>query len=155
MLEFAITSSNNTGMDDKTLTATATVSEVFAQADDQPTNGKPRGLEGARITTENFALDSFENVVFSTARFREYTGRYPSRLTVISYGMKQKGFHQLHAKAIRWPIEGLHNGERQFSYIGIDDQCDTTAPYEGEKMNGFELFEKDLYGSHGTLQASV
>jgi hypothetical protein len=43
----------------------------------------------ARATTEEFALDSYENLLFSMARFREVTGHWPSHVTVVGYGMKQ------------------------------------------------------------------
>lgn len=42
-----------------------------------------------RATTEEFALDSFENVLFSLARFKEMTGRWPERMTVIGFEMKR------------------------------------------------------------------
>lgn len=44
----------------------------------------------ARATTEEYALDSYENLLFSMARFREVTGRWPDRVTVVGYGMKRK-----------------------------------------------------------------
>lgn len=112
-----------------------------------------KGLQGVRMTTENFALDSFENLIFSIARFREYTGHYPVRVTVVGYGMKKNRFEELHAKAIRWPVKGYHGGQRRFHYVGIDDEGDTKDQYEGEKIKGFRLFERDMYGCHGTLQA--
>ena len=36
-----------------------------------------------RTTVETFALDSFQNVLFSLIRFYEYTGRWPDGITVI------------------------------------------------------------------------
>ncbi len=42
-----------------------------------------------RATTEDFALDSFENVLFSLARFREVTGRWPAKVTVVGFEMKR------------------------------------------------------------------
>lgn len=91
-----------------------------------------KGLEGVRMTTENFALDSYENLLFSIARFREYTGKYPQRITVVGYGMKKNRFEELHAKAIRWPVRGFYNGLRKFLYVGIDDDGDLRAEYDGE-----------------------
>lgn len=43
----------------------------------------------SRATTEEFALDSYENLLFSMARFREVTGHWPAHVTVVGYGMKQ------------------------------------------------------------------
>lgn len=111
-----------------------------------------KGLQGVRMTTENAALDSLENLLFSVARFREYTGTYPQRITIIGYGMKKNRFEELHAKALRWPVKGYYNGLRKFLYVGIDDDGDTTAQYEGEHAKAYRLFERDLYGCHGILQ---
>lgn len=115
-----------------------------------------KGLQGVRMTTENFALDSFENLLFSIARFREFTGRYPARVTVVGFKMKKSRFEELHAKAIRWPIKGYYERQRKWHYVGIDDDTDAealSAEYEGEKIKGFRLFERDMYGCHGVLQA--
>lgn len=91
-----------------------------------------KGLQGVRMTTENFALDSYQNFLFSIARFREYTGSYPERITVVGYGMKRSRFEELHAKAIRWPVKSSVRGQRRFHYVGIDDEGDTTLEYDGE-----------------------
>ena len=42
-----------------------------------------------RTVTEEFALDSFQNVLFSLCRFREVVGRYPDRVTVVSFTFKK------------------------------------------------------------------
>lgn len=94
-----------------------------------------KGLQGVRMTTENFAMDSFENLLFSIARFREFTGRFPIRITVVGYGMKKSRFEDLHAKAIRWPVKSFVGGQRRFHYVGIDDdgsEADIKAEYDGE-----------------------
>lgn len=46
----------------------------------------------ARVTTEEFALDSYQNLLFAIARFREFTGNYPQKITVVGYGMKRNRF---------------------------------------------------------------
>lgn len=144
-----------------------------------------------RVTTEDYAMDSFQNLLFSIARFKEYTSHYPSYsthappsfppfpplsvrfflldislsnptdmiVTVIGYGMKSSRFTSLHRKALRWPITA-------FNYIGIDNdngragagvggnetQTLMMKDYEGENLNGFKPFEKDLYGCHDFLK---
>ncbi|PWN50688.1 hypothetical protein IE53DRAFT_82682 [Violaceomyces palustris] len=112
------------------------------------------GLQDVRMTTENFALDSFENLLFSIARFREYTGFYPERITVVGYAFKKARFEELHAKAIRWPTRTyIAGGQRAFSYVGIDDEGeDNSLAYQGERLKGYSLFEKDMYGCHGKLK---
>ncbi|KAI0930547.1 hypothetical protein AcV5_007232 [Taiwanofungus camphoratus] len=79
-----------------------------------------------RATTENYALDSYQNLLFSIARFHEYTGRYPEQITVVGYEMKRRRFIDLHRAALRWP-------KTRFHYIGIDAEGDEGAKArEGE-----------------------
>ncbi|SNX82576.1 uncharacterized protein MEPE_01282 [Melanopsichium pennsylvanicum] len=147
--------SNTTTTTTTTTTATAS-SSVGALAHANAAVATRHGLQDARMTTENFALDSFENLLFSIARFREYTGHYPSRITVVGYGFKKARFEDLHAKAVRWNTRGfLRNGERTFQYVGIDDELsdsEASAQYRGEKLKAFNLFDKDMYGCHGRLR---
>ena len=65
-----------------------------------------------RATTEDAALDSFQNVLFSIARFRELTGVYPTRITIVGHNFKRRRFEQLHRHALHWPK--LH-----FTYEGV------------------------------------
>ena len=65
-----------------------------------------------RVTVEDAALDSFQNVLFSIARFREVTGTYPTRITVVGHGFKRRRFEELHRLAIRWP-------KLRFTYEGV------------------------------------
>ncbi|KAI0089908.1 hypothetical protein BDY19DRAFT_941410 [Irpex rosettiformis] len=98
-----------------------------------------------RVTTEEDALDSFQNLIFSIARFHEYTGRYPTRITVVGYEMKRKRFEELHRAAIRWPLN-------RFEYIGIDAEGqDIERAREGEEINGYIPYMRDIYGCHGVL----
>ncbi|KDN45177.1 hypothetical protein RSAG8_05092, partial [Rhizoctonia solani AG-8 WAC10335] len=101
-----------------------------------------------RTDTEDYALDSYQNLVFSVARFRERTGRYPDRITVVGFGIKKQRFEKLHARAIRWPV-------RSFSYVGVDvaDQEDLDVAQDGEHKNGFIPYMRDLYGCHDFLAA--
>jgi hypothetical protein len=79
-----------------------------------------------RVTTENYALDSYQNLLFSVARFREFTGHFPERITVIGYEFKRMRFTQLHRVAIRWP-------EAKFRYIGVDpDEAHSPSAEQGE-----------------------
>ena len=81
--------------------------------------------------------------MFSICRFHEVTGRYPEKITVISFSFKEKRFKELHAKALLWPDE-------QFSYIGVDPEESTGFNLEestkGELENAALPFENDLYG---------
>lgn len=66
-----------------------------------------------RTFAEEYARDSFENVLFSICRFHQITGRYPRRIKVISFDFKRDRFITLHRRAIRFPLH-------RFEYIGID-----------------------------------
>ena len=68
-----------------------------------------------RVTTEateDPALDSFQDVLFFIARFRELTGAYPTRIAVVGHDFKRRRFERLHRLALRWP-------KFRFTYIGI------------------------------------
>lgn len=71
------------------------------------------GEEGTeeRAFTEEFARDSFENVLFSIARFKELTGHPPRNITVVGYEFKRERFVGLHRTAIQFPSD-------RFNYIG-------------------------------------
>jgi hypothetical protein len=43
-----------------------------------------------RVATEEYALDSYQNLLFAIARFKEVTGRRPFKITVVGYGMKRR-----------------------------------------------------------------
>lgn len=65
-----------------------------------------------RVTIEDAALDSFQNLLFSIARFRELTGAYPTRITVVGHAFKRRRFEELHRLAMRWP-------KLRFTYEGV------------------------------------
>ncbi|GAA6013637.1 hypothetical protein JCM10207_004798 [Rhodosporidiobolus poonsookiae] len=124
--------------------------------DSQRQAAAAQGGEFDRATTEDFAMDSMQNVLFSVARFREVTGRWPTFITVVGYGMKRRRYEDVHRAALRWPASA-------FKYIGIDNEGETSGDYEGEKANegvygaqrkfGLEPFLRDTYGCHGGLMA--
>ncbi|RDB24818.1 Uncharacterized protein C57A10.07 [Hypsizygus marmoreus] len=98
-----------------------------------------------RATTEDHALDSFQNLLFSIARFHEYTGRYPTRITVVGYEFKRARFTDLHRAALRWPLDS-------FRYIGVDPNTEhSMAAEQGERENGFLPYTMDMYGCHSFL----
>ncbi len=83
--------------------------------------------------------------MFSICRFKEVTGHYPKRITVVSFSFKERRFEELHAAAIRWP-----NDDDKFNYVGIDPDASTgfdiVASSEGERTNSALPFESDPYG---------
>jgi len=57
-----------------------------------------------RTQLEEYARDSFENLLFSLCRFSELSyGRYPKQLSVVSFNFKRTRFERLHAPALRFP----------------------------------------------------
>ncbi|KAJ1976558.1 hypothetical protein H4R35_002653 [Dimargaris xerosporica] len=100
-----------------------------------------------RVSTEEHARDSFENLLFSLCRFHELTGHYPRNVTVVSYPFKQERFTRLHRAALKLP-------EAKFHYIGLPQEP-TSDPVktDGERANAVTLFETDPYGCAGRLYA--
>ncbi|EJU03950.1 hypothetical protein DACRYDRAFT_76221 [Dacryopinax primogenitus] len=104
-------------------------------------------LPHPRVTTEEYSLDSFQNLLFSIARFREVVGRYPEKITVVGFGMKEPRFTHLHRKAIRWPLT-----PETWNYVGVDLEGSVKdVAMEGEREYGYIPFTRDLYGCHGPL----
>lgn len=66
-----------------------------------------------RAVTEEFARDSFENLLFSLAQFRLATGVWPRQVSFVSWQFKQQRF-ELHRAAIGWPAE-------RFTFLGAND----------------------------------
>lgn len=93
-----------------------------------------------RALTEDHAHDSLENVLFSLCRFREVTGRYPERISLVSFDFKRTRFETMHRRALRWPLA-------RFTYAGVDPAGGVSkAVRDGELLNSAALFEHDPYG---------
>ncbi|ORX85065.1 hypothetical protein BCR32DRAFT_200321 [Anaeromyces robustus] len=113
-----------------------------------------------RTTSEEFAKDSYENLIFSICRYHEFTGKYPKFITLISYPYKHYRFFNLHLKAIKYP-------ENKFQFIGMTyDLIDEGTPSLifppkitelPDDLPDFELnhsisnFKTDPYGCKGVL----
>lgn len=92
-----------------------------------------------RVVLEEYAKDSFENLVFSICRFRQITQNFPKKVTVIGFPFKAARFNDLHWPAIQRQL-GISDVE--FKYVGVglneDKRIDdaygpfSTDPY-GEK----------------------
>lgn len=92
-----------------------------------------------RATTEEYARDSFENLLFSICRFYECTQRYPRRVTVVSWRFKRERF-ELHRKAIRL-------SENHFAFEGVNDPAPDRleGSLRGERIAVVQ-FTEDPYG---------
>ncbi|KAL2414929.1 hypothetical protein ABEF95_003145 [Exophiala dermatitidis] len=125
-----------------------------------------------RMFVDQFATDSYQNVLFSIIQFhlfiRERYGaglslssscsttnatdlpecRYPTKLTIISHRFKRSRFLDLHVPAMRWA--------GQTFFIGIDPPFDAEKMAEieaGDRLRGYGVWEKDLYGAGELLSA--
>jgi len=124
------------------------------------------------VTTEDAALDSFQNLLFSIARFREITGEYPTRITVVGHSFKRHRFERLHRHALRWPklrfkYEGVPLGNEADEYEAASgevrssslpsvfslslSQSLTSLDFPHQLANAYTPYSKDLYGCHAPL----
>ncbi|CAJ1370541.1 unnamed protein product [Effrenium voratum] len=101
-----------------------------------------------RTVTEDFALDSFQNLLFSLCRFKEVVGHYPERVTVVSFTFKKRRFSELHRRALSFPAS-------RFFFVGIqpppNSRFDLQKAEQGELQNSVRLFEEDPYGCNSKV----
>jgi hypothetical protein len=102
-----------------------------------------------RTFVEEFARDSFENLLFSLCRFREITSRYPAKVTVVGFDFKGHRFADMHRKALGFP-------EDKFHYIGLNPK-DAHPGFEYDRaVEGEEkveqVFAKDPYSCSSSLE---
>ena len=102
------------------------------------------------ITTEEFALDSFDNLLYSIARYNETTSYYPDDITICGFGFKEERFLKYHANAIDFPIDRityLSDGP----YPNYDNKEEKDQYFnnleKAENKNALSLFAKDWYGT--------
>lgn len=98
----------------------------------------------ARALTEEFARDSFENLLYSICRVKEYTGHYPAHVTCVSWRFKSDRFH-LHRESIRWPAA-------RFTYNGVNDPPDLPQAIDAETRNR-AAYVADPYSSSPAFRA--
>mmetsp|Transcript_131786 Transcript_131786/g.328649 ORF Transcript_131786/g.328649 Transcript_131786/m.328649 type:complete len:393 (+) Transcript_131786:228-1406(+) len=98
-----------------------------------------------RTVTEDFASDSFQNLLFSLCRFKEVVGHYPARVTVVSFTFKRRRFEDLHRAALRFP-------HGRFTFLGLQppswSRFDLVEAERGEVENAARSYENDPYGCH-------
>jgi hypothetical protein len=94
-----------------------------------------------RTTTEEFARDSFENLLFGICRFYEACGKYPTKVSVVSWAFKQKRFN-LHADAIRLD---------KLDFRGVNNPQDLESAKIGEEK-AVKDFLADPYGTRENIE---
>lgn len=103
-----------------------------------------------RTVTEEFATDSFQNLLYSICRFQEVVGHYPRKVTVVSFDFKRQRFAELHRVALRFP-------RAQFDFVGLQppfgSRFNVERAKEGERLNAASLFEVDPYGCNSPTLA--
>jgi hypothetical protein len=98
----------------------------------------------ARAGLEEYARDSFENLLFTLCRFRQIEGSYPARVTVVSWAFKAARF-DVHRDAIAFPAA-------RFRFVGVNDPPALDAARRGEAA-AIAAFTADRYGAGPTLDA--
>jgi hypothetical protein len=120
-----------------------------------------------RIFTEEYATDSFQNILFplllfpafidsitepnSSASPLQRSSMYPAHLTIISHAFKRHRFMNLHLPALRYPTT-----PERFRYISIGPPMDEVKRAEveaGELSRGVKAWEQDPYGVGEALAA--
>jgi hypothetical protein len=66
-----------------------------------------------RAFTEEYALDSFLNLLYGLYRFEQIAGCWPQRITVCGWGFKRRRIAGLHRNALQW--------NREFAYSAVND----------------------------------
>lgn len=95
-----------------------------------------------RIAVEQYARDSFENLLFGICRFQQITKRYPREITMVSWAFKENRF-DIHREALRIPVNRFH-------FEGVNDPVDMQAAFTGEAAT-VRLFKRYRYGTGGEL----
>jgi len=89
-----------------------------------------------RFVLEEFARDSYENLLFSICAFRVKTGNYPLKVTVVGFDFKRKRFISHHATAILY---------RNIDYLGVGPELNAKHGTM-EDSGTIPQFAKDPYG---------
>lgn len=109
----------------------------------------------SRVSTEVFARDSFENVIFLICRYYELFATYPEKITIVGFEFKRERFVKHHLQqALLFP-------ENRINYIGNSPDPKDLDELEIEKyfqeLNESEFkyavkhFQNDWYGLLGSL----
>lgn len=103
-----------------------------------------------RTIKEEYARDSFENLVFSIALFKRETEHWPNKITVVGWQFKKERY-DLHRQAIKWP-------KKEFKYVGVNNPVGEALhkALEGEKRK-VESVKRDkfLVGSQWVSQREL
>ncbi|RJR41488.1 MAG: hypothetical protein C4576_17730 [Desulfobacteraceae bacterium] len=93
-----------------------------------------------RATTEEYARDSFENLLLGIARFRESCGHYPLSIDIVGWDFKRRRF-DFHRQTIKWPVTDL-----RYRYHGINNPDRIDISEKREEMT-MASFRSDPFGN--------
>ncbi len=96
-----------------------------------------------RVFLEEYARDSFENLLFGLCKFYELAGRLPEKTTMVSWKFKKSRFR------FHWDTLSINNFK--FEYCGVNNPDDLTAALEGEKK-AISEYKISPYGIKGNLR---
>ncbi|KAG7862745.1 hypothetical protein KL939_000064 [Ogataea angusta] len=113
-----------------------------------------------RIYLDEYARDSYENLLLAIALFSKRTGTFPQRTKIVGFEFKRYRFLELHAKVLRL---------KHVEYYGIGPSYPDAATFEipehewetkrkryfddlhfSEKKFATDLFEQDWFGCIGS-----
>ncbi|KAG7699944.1 hypothetical protein KL930_000631 [Ogataea haglerorum] len=113
-----------------------------------------------RIYLDEYARDSYENLLLAIALFRKKTGRFPRRTQIVGFQFKRYRFLELHAKVLKL---------KHVEYFGIGPSYPSAAALHipehewetkckryfddlqfSEKRFATDLFEQDWFGCIGS-----
>jgi len=104
----------------------------------------------ARTEKEEFARDSYENLLFSWCLFRQTVGRGPEKVTVCGFLLK-KARYEHHADVIR---RDLDVGSFRFNYLAVNDPPGYVLD-AGSRLGEAETmaaFQSDPHGEEAFLR---
>lgn len=92
------------------------------------------------IFLEEYAKDSFENLLYSICRFKEITKKFPQKVTIVGYKFKETRFVKNHSEALN-----LSKRNIGLEYIGIDPEPTIYAKDSPEYRKFFTDLDKFEY----------
>jgi hypothetical protein len=95
-----------------------------------------------RIALDEWALDSFQNLLGSICTFNSITQRNPRNITMVGWKFKEERF-KLHCDSISFPLN-------KFNYIGVNNPENVEAALSGE-INTINQFVKFPFGNREVL----
>ncbi|CEP60118.1 uncharacterized protein LALA0_S01e03444g [Lachancea lanzarotensis] len=111
-------------------------------------------LFAKHVGTEEFALDSLDNLLYSLVKFKDSTSSDASKVTISGFGFKKRRFLELHAVAIDYPAEQIKyiSYEPQPISIREEDLQTYTQDLEYQEMkNALVPFKADWYALRDPL----